>query len=359
MSSDLAGAARLAAVGLGAAGVMAVGAVLGALGERRLVGDRLEGVSPDLGLGTLTGTVMPVLADDGVLLHVEIDEDPGRAVPEVTVVFSHGYALSLHSWHFQRLALRAMGRLVFWDQRSHGRSARSADPVPDIDTLGADLERVLDSAVPSGPVVLVGHSMGGMTVMALAAARPDLFGPRIKGVALLATTAGGLSEVTFGLPSPISRALQRAAPGIARALTRRPHLVESGRRSGSDLGRLLTRLFSFGSPDVDPGLTAFVAQMIEQTPVEVIAEFLPALQHHDKAEALAALDRVETLVMVGDADLLTPAAHSEEIIRRVPGAELVVLPAVGHMLTLERHEEVNRHLGALIDRVRRAEMGPQ
>jgi pimeloyl-ACP methyl ester carboxylesterase len=357
MSSDLAGAARLAAVGLGAAGVMAVGAVLGALGERRLVGDRLHGASPDLGLGTLTGSVMPVLADDGVLLHVEIDEDPDRAEPEVTVVFSHGYALSLHSWHFQRLALRGQGRLVFWDQRSHGRSARSSDPVPDIDTLGADLERVLDSAVPSGPVVLVGHSMGGMTVMALAAARPDLFGPRVKGVALLATTAGGLSEVTFGLPTPIGRALQRAAPGIARALTRRPQLVESGRRSGSDLGRLLTRLFSFGSPDVDPGLTAFVAQMIEQTPVEVIAEFLPALQHHDKAEALAALDRVETLVMVGDADLLTPAAHSEEIIRRVPGAELVVLPAVGHMLTLERHEEVNRHLAALIDRVRRAEVG--
>lgn len=353
MSSDLAGAARLAAVGLGAAGVMAVGAVIGAISERRLVSERLGLEAPGGDLGTLTGQVMPVFADDGVLLHVEIDEEPERASPEITVVFSHGYALSLHSWHFQRLALRSRARLVFWDQRSHGRSARSADPIPDIDMLGADLERVLDSAAPSGPVVLVGHSMGGMTVMALAASRPDLFGSRIMGVALLATTAGGLSEVTFGLPTPLGRALQRAAPGIARALTRRPQLVESGRRSGSDLGLLLTRLFSFGSPEVDPGLTAFVAQMIEQTPVEVIAEFLPALQHHDKVEALAALDRVETLVMVGDADLLTPAAHSEEIIRRVPGAEMVVLPAVGHMLTLERHEDVDRHLIALVERVRR------
>lgn len=352
MASDIGSAARLAAVGLGAAGVMAVGAVLGALGERRLVGDRLEVPETDDTLGTLAGDELPVLTVDGLPLHVEVDEDPERERPDVTVVFTHGYALSLHSWHFQRLALRPLARLVFWDQRSHGRSGRAESAVPDIDTLGADLERVIEAAAPSGPVVLVGHSMGGMTVMALAATRPEWFGERIAGVALLATTAGGISDVTFGLPTPVSRFFHRAAPALATALARRPALVEAGRRSGSDLGRLLTRLFSFGSADVDPGLTAFVAEMIESTPVEVIAEFLPALQHHDKVEALAALDRVETLVMVGDADLLTPASHSEEIVRRLPHAELVVLPAVGHMLTLERYREVNERLVALVARVR-------
>ena len=68
-----------------------------------------------------------VIADDGVPLHVEIDEprgDDARAATSCpTVVFSHGYTLSLRSWVFQRRALTAAGyRVVVWDQRGHGRS---------------------------------------------------------------------------------------------------------------------------------------------------------------------------------------------------------------------------------------------
>ena len=51
---------------------------------------------------------------------------------------------------------------------------------------------MLDAVVPDGPVVLVGHSMGGMTIVALAEQHPELFGDRIVGVALISTTAGGL-----------------------------------------------------------------------------------------------------------------------------------------------------------------------
>lgn len=344
MARELPTAARLALVGLGTAGAIAVGAAIGAVAERRFIGRRLDAGPYDY--GTLAGDEHVVVTDDGVALHVEVDDLDGAPV---TVIFSHGYALSMHSWHFQREALRGHARLVFWDQRSHGRSGH-AQSLPEIDTLGADLETVIDALAPEGPIVLVGHSMGGMTIMALAARRPEFFGTRVKAVALLATTPGGMSKVTFGLPAPMSRMFHRIAPVIANGLSRVPGLVESGRRSGSDLGLIITRLFSFGNPKVDPGLTAFVAEMIESTPVEVIADFLPALERHDKVEALAALERVETLVMVGDSDLLTPESHSREIVRRVPHAELVVLPATGHMLTLERHEEVDARLLALIDR---------
>ena len=49
--------------------------------------------------------------------------EPARARPRPTVVFTHGFALNLDAWHFQRAALRGHYRLVFWDQRGHGRSA--------------------------------------------------------------------------------------------------------------------------------------------------------------------------------------------------------------------------------------------
>ena len=108
-------------------------------------------------LGTLRGHELIVLASDGVPLHVEID---GPDTAPVTIIFCHGYTLNQDCWHFQRRDL-ADYRLVFWDQRDHGRSGRAEPDGATIDQLGADLKAVIDATVP-GPatVVLVGHSMG-------------------------------------------------------------------------------------------------------------------------------------------------------------------------------------------------------
>jgi pimeloyl-ACP methyl ester carboxylesterase len=294
-----------------------------------------------------------VSADDGTPLHVEVDE-PSTAGTDLTWVFIHGFALSGASWYYQRRDLRPEGRLVFWDHRSHGRSGRARADGVDVDVLGRDLRAVIDAVAPDGPVILVGHSMGGMTVMSCAAHYPQMFGSVVRGTALLATTAGGLSEVTLGLPVPVSvaRLLHRVGPVAASVLARRPDLVERGRETGSDLSLLLTRLYSFGS-DVPPEVNRYVADMIAATPIDVLAEFLPGLEAHDKRRALEALQHTEVLVMVGESDLLTPPEHSREIVRHVPGAELVLLPSTGHMLTLERHEEVTRALRDLGERVRR------
>src|SRR6266516_4568754 len=146
-------------------------------------------------LGQLRGRELTVLADDGVALHTEID---GPDDAPVTVVFSHGYTLNQGSWHYQRRDLGAPGsgcRLVFWDQRSHGRSGRSQRARENIDQLGHDLHAVIRAVAPGRTsVVLVGHSMGGMTIMALADQRPELFGANVVGVALVATSASGLSD---------------------------------------------------------------------------------------------------------------------------------------------------------------------
>ena len=108
-----------------------------------------------------------------------------RAEPsEPTLVFVHGYALNLDCWHFQREYFRGKRRMVFYDQRSHGRSGRSDNDHATIDQLGRRSRRVLDELAPDGPVVLVGHSMGGMSIMALAEQHPEMFGDRVAGVAL-------------------------------------------------------------------------------------------------------------------------------------------------------------------------------
>ncbi|HEY7857554.1 MAG TPA: alpha/beta hydrolase [Candidatus Nanopelagicales bacterium] len=349
---------------IGAAGAaLTVGAALGVAAERALVrrGSAHEDEA-DRELGTLRGRVVPVVASDGVPLHVEVEEARGSAAragaADLTVVFSHGFALSQDTWHYQRRDLRSLGRLVFWDQRSHGRSGRSAAESDTIDQLGKDLAAVIDATCPpAGPVVLVGHSMGGMTVMAYAELRPEDFGSRVRGAALIATSAGGLTtDVLLGLPPSLSRGLWRLAPGVVGGLVRQKEIVERTRQMGSDLGLVVTRRYSFGS-SVSPALAEFVHDMIWATPIEVVGDFLPTLDTHDKRAAIQALQRVDTVVMVGDKDLMTPPSHSEAIVEQLPGVELVRIPGSGHMVMLERYPDVNDQLRALVARVRH-DLGP-
>src|SRR4051812_48211539 len=258
-------------VGLAAAGV---GAALGLAAERAAVGRELRpsaGSQAGEAFGSLHAPPVAVEADDGTLLHAEVDElpedvtdsgaadsgaadsgvtdsgaadsgvtDSGAADSGVTdsgavhadspggpdaartgrptIVFSHGYALSLDSWHFQRKALRGRYRLVFWDQRGHGRSATGPHGSATIDQIGRDLRRVLDAVASEGPLVLVGHSMGGMTIMSLAHQDPALFDECVLGVAFVSTSAGGLGAVDFGLPR-LGPIVQRLAPTAVKALT--------------------------------------------------------------------------------------------------------------------------------------------
>ena len=127
----------------------------------------------------------------------------------LTVVFSHGFTARLAEWELQRAALRDRARLVLWDQRGHGRSGWTKLTAATIDRTGRDLGEVLDAVAPTGPVVLAGHSMGGMSILALARQRPELFGDRVVGVFLLATSAGGLVETgVLGLLVKLIRRLR-------------------------------------------------------------------------------------------------------------------------------------------------------
>jgi len=351
----------LVTLGIGLA-VAGVGAALGVAAERLAMGRPVlplgTGGEPDAeDYGDLHVPATVVTADDGALLHVEVeDADPvsvGRLGDEIpTVVFCHGYALSLDSWHFQRKALRGRYPLVLWDQRGHGRSATPPAGSATIDQVGADLGAVLDAVVPTGPLVLVGHSMGGMTIMALAEQRPELFAERVLGVALLATSAGGLADNDFGL-ARLGRSIQRIAPGAIRVLSHTPKLVEHTRRIGSDLEEVFVRHYSYASP-VSTELLHFTAAMIVGTRLDVIGDFMPTFTAHDKRVALAAFSGREVLVMVGDHDLMTPARHSASIVELLPHAEHVVVRRGGHLLMLEHPDVVTGQLNELIERALRA-----
>ena len=303
-----------------------------------------------------------VQASDGVLLAVE---EVGPRDAPLTVVFVHGYALSMASWTFQRTALgeqvatanghRPPARLVFYDQRGHGSSGRGAAEHATIEQLADDLATVLAARVPEGPVVLVGHSMGGMTIMGLAAARPELFGTRVVGVALVSTSSGNLAELSFGLPEALTRVRAAVLPLAAWTMRHRPRFAERTRRIAADVVSAATWSLSFSSTDIDPRLGGYVDAMIAGTPVDVIAEFYPALAGLDETGSLEPLRRVPVLVLTGAKDKMIPEQHSELLVEHLGGpghsVDHVVVPDAGHLVPLEKPADVTAALGRLLRRV--------
>ncbi|NUU20515.1 MAG: alpha/beta hydrolase [Streptomycetaceae bacterium] len=294
-----------------------------------------------------------VTARDGASLHV-VEYGPADAA--VTVVLAHGWTLTHGSWAVAARALTEAGdaaapsvRVVTYDQRAHGRSSSGLARPFSIDQLGEDLFDVIEATAPTGRIVLGGHSMGGMTIMALAAARPELFGDRVAGVLLVGTSSGQLVPVEPPFPLRV-RLRGRATTRLFALGERRPALFARGRQilpgphTRSHVRAVKRNLFG---PDADEAVVRSCAWMLHNTSVLALCGFFPALAAHDKAGRLAALASVPVHIVVGDRDKLTPMSHSRRLAAELPHAELRVENACGHMVLTERPQSVTVPLGEL------------
>jgi pimeloyl-ACP methyl ester carboxylesterase len=289
-----------------------------------------------------------VLADDGVELSVEELDPADGGAPEFTVILIHGYTLDRRSWLFQRhdLAYSTAPRVrqVLYDLRSHGRSGRSPRRACTVTQLGRDVDAVIRAAAPEGRIVLIGHSLGGMTIMALAEDRPELFAERICGVAFLNTSAGEIGR--SGLPKPFLSRRNPLMP-VAGMLSRwepRARAVDRGRDMCRSLIWSLTRKLAFGDEMVNPSLVELMTTMIRATPFEVMTDFLAEFGAHNRYAALAGLQYAKALVLGADGDRLIQYQHSEAIAALLPDAELVQVEGAGHVTMLEQPKRVNEHL---------------
>jgi pimeloyl-ACP methyl ester carboxylesterase len=344
---------RALAYAAGAAGLAVAGAAAGVAHRRRVIAHR--GVGDSTRLGSLRSAPITVVAEDGVPLHVEVDELPpaergrrrGPDAEPLTVVFVHGYALNLDCWHFQRAGYRGLVRTVFFDQRSHGRSGRSTKGRATVEQLAHDLKQVIDQVVPDGRIVLVGHSMGGMSIVALAEQHPELFGDRVTGVALISTTAGGLHPHRLLVPLLPEGFGGDVAMRLVAGLARTSKLVDHLRRASKDIAMVATDTLAFGG-EVPASYVAFVDEMLAKTPFDVVAEFFPNFETLDKFAVVEAFDRLPTTIICGTADRVTSIGHSRKMHTLIPTSQLVECEGAGHMVILERHEQVNAALDQLI-----------
>jgi pimeloyl-ACP methyl ester carboxylesterase len=106
---------------------------------------------------------------------------------------------------------------------------------------------------------------------------------------------------------------------------------------------------AFGGP-VDDEIVDFTDVMLAGTPFQVVADFFPGVEVHDKTAMLHVLKQVPTVVMCGSLDAITPMDSSRQIIASEPSVDLVEIVGAGHMVILERPAEVTAAIGSLLAR---------
>lgn len=178
------------------------------------------------------------------------------------------------------------------------------------------------------------------------------------GVALIATTAGGLDPGRILFPMVPLGLGKTLVERLVRSLDRSSALVDRLRSGGYRFATMITEGYAFGGP-VPQELVDFTFRMIDGTPFEVIADFFPAFATLDSFDHLEPLTRVPTTIIAGNADKITSVGHSRKLHAKIHGSDLHEVQEAGHMVLLERPDEVNAALDELIDhaQTRKVERG--
>jgi len=290
------------------------------------------GPHPDLDTFPLSdGTVLAVL-------------DTGSPTARATAVLVHGWTQDHTSWDDVTAELSPTMRVLAYDCRGHGWSDAGPAGEGTIEKFADDLAEVISGLVPSGRVVLAGHSLGGPVLMAFAERHRDLLRDRVDGVAFVATSAAGIGRDLFGFHRRFTAVLLLARPLVTA-------IQKGSRRSiNFHFPGLLAQVLRLGL--YGPGAatkhnrTRTAAQVARSHPATT-GQLVDEMVRHDRIARLSDLAGTRTVILIGTKDGLTPIAHSRAIAAELPEAELVVYPKAGHMLPYERAAEVAAQIAAL------------
>jgi pimeloyl-ACP methyl ester carboxylesterase len=262
------------------------------------------------------------------------------------LLFVHGFSLDLTTWHYQWTELSDRYRCVLFDLRSHGHSDRAAEGDVTPAAFGRDLAAVIEAIDAERPVLIVGHSMGSMAILAMAELRPDLFATRIAGCVFVGSAA---SDVLRGAMGSITQLLRPRLGSLRQAADRVNRLRRYVLSSPVDVAHLVARMTQFG-PHASPHVVAYVVGLAARAPAEIWTDALVGLMDMDLRHALRHV-RVPSLVIVGEHDRVTPPSSAVALADELPDGRLEVIEAAGHIAMMEAHEAFNRQLARFAETI--------
>lgn len=259
----------------------------------------------------------------GLSVHVETAAYTGESAEPPVVVLLHGFGASTFSWREVLEPLAALGDVVAYDRPAFGFTERptqweGTNPygVPgNLELLDAIIDRFADAR----PVILVGHSAGGLIAGEYARLHPD----RVDGLVLISPAV----LTTGGTPAWLAPVL--AVPQIDRL---GPLLVQGISSSGE---QLLEQSFADPAALTDAVRAGYRAPLTVAGWEAALWRFTTAPRDNGLAGALDDLT-LPTLLLTGDADTVVPTADTERLSTLLPSAELVVIERAGHLPHEER-----------------------
>lgn len=290
------------------------------------------------------GTMRP--SSTGSSLYVETHGAPD-APP---IIFTHGWGMDSTFWFYARRDLADDFRLILWDLPGLGRSKPGGGQAIALSAFAADLATLLETCGPR-PAVLVGHSIGGMTVQTLIRDRPELQA-RLAGVVLLNTTY--TNPLKTMILSGLLTALRRPVlePIVHLTIWLSPLVWLSKWQSYLSGSTHMAMRLGCGR-SVTRSQLGHVALLSTRASPAVEARGDLAMFHWDADEALRNL-RVPALVIGGDKDIVTKLEASRTIAAETELATLQIVDGVNHMGPMERAEAYNAMIADFTRSVHRA-----
>jgi pimeloyl-ACP methyl ester carboxylesterase len=249
-------------------------------------------------------------------------EESGKGLP---LVLLHGFPLDCRVWKKQREELGQLFHVITPDLRGFGKSQSAASFT--MKSLADDVHALL-AEIGALPCVMGGLSMGGYVLLEYVKKYPT----DLRGLLLIDTRAeGDAPEGKEGRTKMVKLAQEKGSAAVAEQMM--PKML---------------------SPDADkhrPGVVKELRQIMESCPATTIAHALAAMRDRpDRSGELAAI-KVPTLILVGDADAITPPAVAQSMADKIPGAQLVTIRGAGHMSPMEQPEQVNRAIMSFLGRI--------
>jgi pimeloyl-ACP methyl ester carboxylesterase len=237
-----------------------------------------------------------------------------------TVLFLHGAGMDHTVWALlaRWFAHHRCGVLAP-DLPGHGRS--QGTPLTSIAAMAQWAVALLDAA-GAGRARVVGHSMGTLIALELAARAPE----RVAGLGLVATADA----------MKVSPDLLNAAKVNDHAAVDMVAIWGYGARAGLG-GSLMPGAWMLGC-----GM-----RLLERAKAGVLHADLAACNDYGDGLAAAAKVRAPAIVVIGERDVMTPAKAGRQLAAALAGAKAVVLPGAGHILMQERPDEVLAALAGL------------
>jgi pimeloyl-ACP methyl ester carboxylesterase len=253
------------------------------------------------------------------------------------IVLTHGWSLDSSIWGYAIEDLQNRFRVITWDLPEMGRSKGHVD----LPTFAKDLQAVIASTAAER-VVLVGHSIGGMTIQTLARDNPDFVEKHVAGIVLLNTTY--TNPLRTMILSPLWRALRwpLLEPLMWLATPLQPLLWLSAWQSYLSGSAHLANRIGFGKY-VSRSQLNMATLLATKNPPGAQARGCLAMFRWDAADALSALT-TPVLVIGGELDIVTKPKASQAIADSAARSELTIVDDVNHMGFLERFETYNEQI---------------